>query len=267
MQGPNAQEIEEGRRELIAELHRSFALIYLELVDSRGQDRKAAYLSAFLMSVEGQWLIVTAGHCVRNIVELLARGYRFTRQYIEDTVGTAMRAPFTFSWEHMRPWYIQRDGMDYGVLFVDPFSKRNLQAAEKRSLDESIWNHPVPPLDAPYVLYWLVAVAQVDTTTDISRGTALMRLFLIDRLTQRPDDFEEEPAVETVWGTIRGEDSIMGTSGGAVYAVSYGSGACQPVAIQSSWFKETRHVRAPTIRPLARMLIDEGILRERRHLD
>ena len=178
--------------------------------------------------------------------------------------ATQVRVPFSFSWQEMRPWYINRDGMVYGVLFVDPFSKRNLLATGRAPLDESSWDHPLPAMDTPMTIYWLVAVAKVDTVINDKIAKLQTRLFMINRLADRPEDFWEEPAVDTLWGRVGGEASIVGTSGGCVYAAQYGPGVLQPVAIQSRWVKGSRHIAAPLIRPLPQ-IIGEEILRERRH--
>ena len=166
-------------------------------------------------------LIVTAGHCVRqrsNIFSRRASASNASHLSGDNAAATEMSVPFTFSWEAMRPWHILRDGMDYGVLFVDSFSKINMVASGKIALDEKAWDGPLPPLNTPFTSYWLVGSASVDNTEE-RFGRFQTYLFRIDRLAERPDDFLDEPKVETLWGRILGVTRSPERAAALVYAV------------------------------------------------
>src|SRR5437868_978790 len=46
-----------------------------------------AAISTFLISVRDQWLLVTAGHCIRNIENTLATGAKLDSVWLIDCMG------------------------------------------------------------------------------------------------------------------------------------------------------------------------------------
>jgi hypothetical protein len=243
----------ESFRDLVLTLHSHFVGIHGEL--RKDKKIESFMLSAFLMSVDGVKLIVTAGHSILWVQIALNAGFKLHRPYIVDGKGNDASFPgFPYSWNDMSPWTAaaseEDGGFDFGVLRPYDNILQNLDKSGKVFLPEGAWDAPDPACPK-YLLYGSPAnrnvfkrdFAKVQTNT-----------YVVDRLPKRPEDFPE-PIAETLYGVVSGTESIKGNSGGPIFAVN-DWGTYQLVALQSRWLAGTREIAAPLIRPLGHKLTE-----------
>jgi hypothetical protein len=240
-------------REFVLAVHPHVVLIYVEL-RLKEHIWRAAF-SAFLMSVNQRKLIITAGHSVITIRDMRRAGYEFKRCYLVDFFRQqGIDVPIPFSWDTVEPWGIDRDGLDYGILYPYENLLQNLAAGGKIWLEENAWDGPIPKT---CIKFLLVGAVTSDATLTEETGKMPTSGCILHRLNERPDDFPgPEPAVETLYATIGGHKSIVGLSGGGVFTLPDSGGVYQLVALQSRWIRADRQIAAPLVRPLGHMIRD-----------
>ena len=90
---------------LVEFFHRHVVPVYFDM--KRGADHRRFIITTFVMSIYEQWFLVTAGHCIENIEKLTEAGYKITRCWLIDSMGTgaAHRHPIPFENKGVRPLY------------------------------------------------------------------------------------------------------------------------------------------------------------------
>ena len=93
--------------------------IYFE-IQFKGQPLRQFVHTAFLFSVGGRWMLMTAGHCVTDIREMREHGGALVRSKLIDSMGegASYRDPVPFAYDESHPMHIGvTEDIDYGVLF------------------------------------------------------------------------------------------------------------------------------------------------------
>jgi hypothetical protein len=242
--------------------------IYVEL--QRGEEKvKLDHYTACLISVDGQWVIATAGHVMKAVQWHLDNGYTFKRSWRVDGVFPNSIEDFTpFPWESFQRWFIDEDGEDYGFFVVDEFTRRGLEKAGKVAASERFWDFPklptTPPSDSvtPSLFYMVYGFPAFALKAEELRFQATSHMWFLDPC-DRPEDVRE-PRVETFYARARDEESVEGMSGGPVfigYVTSAGQWMYILPAIQSHWWKDYRVIGAPHVTALARRIRAQLALR------
>lgn len=236
----------------------------------RTQDKSGKFCplagSGFLLSVDGQWVVCTAGHALQDIQLRLdrgdiLRGFALTIRH-RFKVGDII----LLDWNECQPWfqYDKPRGIDWGAIFLSDAVKKRLAvagkiAAEGTQLDDG-------DVTAPWYFLHGVPQSRWDETPEALSATVMM--LPVERLSEKPDIISYEPTVPTFYGRLRDpkSGSVVGCSGGPIYAVHevttegvrYAITALQ--SMQSKYDPEI--ICAPLVMPIVQ-LIREEIARRR----
>jgi hypothetical protein len=234
-------------------LQHHFVMIYAE-IELDGKVMRSTY-SGFLMSVDGQWIVVTAGHALENINHFIEKGYQTKRFYLVDGVDPPTNA-VRIAWEVVKPWFIHERGLDYGVLFLDYLTVRNLEANGKTAFDER--NYDFTP-DKEGLIYAMYGVREADTVATEPSLRAGISIWMLERLRERPEDIDE-PEVDSFYArVIAGAHSMVGMSGAPIFV--FGSLTATESrywirAVQSRQVQQGKYriIVAPMIQPLVELI-------------
>lgn len=244
----------------------SFAGSYFQLNKQGKPTGKPAgfNFSAFVLSVRGQWNLVTAGHILSNLESHLnAKQIVLNHSYLVDSYGpdptTSQPTPFVF--EDAPKMYVDRDGLDFGLIALSQYYVESLRANGVLPFGEIDWvNQPVD-FDAFYLLGLPTEMNRPSfDSTSLILNPLIMRL---DRLEGVPPCFDETP-YPRFFGHLRDPGEIKdidGMSGGPVFGIGKDAdGNCRywVVGIQSGWLASKRIIAATPLPVVGRLI--EGII-------
>jgi hypothetical protein len=137
------------------------AVQYVELDEKgcpKGQEKFIAY-SAFVMSMNDRWFLVTAGHALKELDSLLdARRIKITSCCIADYFGKDAKVhyPTPFPYDESSPrWSIDDRllGLDLGLVYLRKLYRDGMEANGIMPVSERNWvrQHEVA-FDAYYIL-------------------------------------------------------------------------------------------------------------------
>lgn len=233
--------------DLIGFFHRHLVPIFISL--KSGQKTQSTVLTAFLMSVEEKWYLITAGHSISKIEELTTQhGYRISKCLLIDSLGAGAKYPhpIPFVYEKANPTCIsdERD-FDYGFLEVSSYYRKLLEANKVKPLDEEVWKKRPKKLD----FYLLLGIPGETVNVKPKNIEFNPTLFSIEYLPNRPNGFSET-IIPQFYGKIILDDeinSIEGISGGPVfgfYENEKGEMRYWVVALQSTWLPKSHIISA-----------------------
>lgn len=216
---PTSEQLAEAFRKIVTHaFQRHSVCIYVEFwLDKAKKDLAQVAIRAFsgvLVTVNDQWLAVTAGHCISEVERTIANGYEFKRCYLFDS-ETSTRGAVPLNWELCSPWYEfdEKSGADYGALFLPGNSRALLEAEGKQAMeigalepDETMW----------FGIYGYPDFAADNTEAKTNMTTYTFR---VKRVAQ-PEDLPSSPTVETFFGEKVGSapPSFVGLSGAPLFA-------------------------------------------------
>jgi hypothetical protein len=226
------------------------------------------FLSAFLIDVSGQWVLVTAGHILKGIEDKLANGYEFSQWTLHDALSNTSihqnSIPFPFDWA-AKGHCNSDDGADFGLVALSPVIRANLEANGKRAITRQAWEQDMPSEFEGYLMLGLPSqfqgVRHLGSSATIVEITPTV--IPVIRLHDPPEEFVSEfprfyarlhdPLVDAK-GIIL--ESIDGMSGGPIFGYQRIGHETRywALAIQSGWFAQSRIITACWLRPLAASL-------------
>jgi len=255
---------EVGEEELHNTVMRSIVGVgYLATHPHTGK-RIYGHVSGFLISVEGTWFFITAGHVITDLEEGFKQGYTIDQWHIDDS-GMAsteqQRIPFPFPFTRVDTVVMDDEAeRDYAAIRIKSLFRDLLQKNGKAAMAEDQWSAEPwqngPPFDV--LAYCLVGVPseQVSQTDPddpflIQKSVAFLEIIPMERpILQRGKTNEL-----TLYGKIQEDltdekagitlESIKGMSGGPFLAQGVGTDhtlKTAVVAVQSSWIKSERVV-------------------------
>ena len=189
--------------------------IYCEFREN--EVRRQVVYTGFIFSVEEQWMLITAGHCITDIEQIRAKGGELRRCMLIDSLGEGAEHlhPVPFAYDAAYPINIGRfERIDYGVMVLPENTCRLLEANNISAFDEHAWDaEPAIVLD-----YFLLGFPE-----DLNqlRGNLVnfrASMFRVARYAERPDDFpEEDPAIYFYGRVIENPvGNVRGCSGGPI---------------------------------------------------
>jgi len=236
-------------------------------------DTKQFCVSAFVLSVRGNWFLVTAGHILRELDERLKAGRRMIRSFLMDGTASGLELPpIPFVLGRTPQWYEydEVEGMDYALIPLRDGFVAPLQAAGVVALNERACADITVAADHYYLLGFPEEATRMQSTrlggtihTTIEMGTPLLPIQRVDlppafMVSEWPRFYAKVPEHESNGGKSNGvPKSIVGMSGGPVFAfkrTSPASGKYWVIAVQSSWDSKSRTLAACPILPLVRFL-------------
>lgn len=249
-----------GKNDMVRFFQRHVVAIYLHF--ERAGQHSAALMSAFVVSVRGQWLLFTAGHCIADVEENLRNGWTIPRSRLIDTLGSDARFSFPVPFDYLEasPTAMCIDEKnDYGVLFVRDNVQRLLQANGVVPLTEEVWEKQPT---APDGFFMTGIVGELSAALiDQARVTAVV--LGVDEVKERPACFAATDAFRW-YGRAQmpkeGLTSLVGMSGGPIFSfkvdedgvMRYWLHAIQ--SVQSARFPHDPHIAANLTLPAAGFL-------------
>ena len=187
---------------LARQFARHFVPIYFHA--SKGSEVVQVAHSAFAFSINGRWLLLTAGHCVREMLDAQRFGYVIEHcrlvhglgegaQYVplvmdrrDGCEGVFMKdtVQFNYSGDNAKVVF-DDDKWDYGVLFISDNERGLLQAKGIVPFDESTWDEE--PVEANW-FHLLGTPGELLDVNSHSVSLVTVRMGLV-KLAEKPDDF------------------------------------------------------------------------------
>jgi len=253
--------------DLVGYFQKHLVPIYFELT---GIYKKKFIITSFVLSIRDQWLLVTAGHCIGDVNNLLNNhAYKISRCCLIDSGGLDAKhtEPIPFDYNGSSPVKLSDNpDYDYGLMFLDDNYRMLLEKNSIIPLNETVWKLQPKKVD----FYMLLGVPWELFTTSINKVHFVTSLHKIEPLSERPDEFHETDA-PTFYGRIKlGNNltTIKGMSGGPIFSFHQkenGELKYWLHALQSRWVSGTRNIAACLTTPLASFL-EEVMDGKHRHL-
>lgn len=233
--------------EIVKYFNRHVVPVFFTL--QKEQDTQNFVLTAFVLSISDQWFLITAGHCIRCIENLVKdHGYEIARCLLIDSLGSGAvhRELIPFGYQESQPTYLSDGyGFDYGVMVLSPYYKQLLEANKVEALSERVWKEQPAKVD----FHLLLGIPAEFVQVDLECLRLVPTLRPVTALDQRPEGFADVEATLFYGRIALGEDvhSIEGMSGGPVFAFhqnEQGELRYWLIALQSSWLPKSRFVAA-----------------------
>lgn len=230
--------------------------------------------SAFVVDVLGVWLLMTAGHVLRGILEEYPRdgvntsGFELQDRFAGGSFPGRAGVPF-----HLEPNYtmmIDEDEADLGLVVLDSLTVSQLRAGGVVAIEEGSWG-----TDALESFTHLLLTGVPTETVRHEHGQLLLRHTLIPlQLCAHPSRSERDHIGKFSARLIQDEDdlaqlhNIEGMSGGPIFGVKDVAGVAHYfiVGVQSAWYRLDRIVTfspaEPVLRQLREQLIERAAKRE-----
>ena len=205
--------------------------------------------SCFVAEIEGEWLLVTAGHVIRTLRGYAALGRTLSHFELHDKWSGRRFAPYDGVLFHFDPaeclFFDQADA-DYAAWLLDDMTIRGLRAGGVRPIEEVAWRARMPAAYNALLLVGLPKETLVQRGSRMDAAPTLIPLELVDAPTLlekplHPDVFvarllqSDQPVVE----------NVDGMSGGPIFGVwreDSGVVKYQLVGVQSGWLRPSRRV-------------------------
>jgi len=241
---------------VVGYFNRHVVPIYLDFRNDR-DERKEWILTAFPFSVRGRWLLVTAGHCITDVRDLRATGFKLIDASLLDNIGSQAnyKGPVPFRYDDSYPTKPGKDkNCDYGVLFPSTNECQLLAANGVRAFTEASWDQDLDGI----AFYKLLGIPSERVVTAGERSKTVTTLFAtVERLPERPPD---EGFVETdapmFYGRLKEHPrtNLRGMSGSPILAFD-GKGRYWLAAMQVSAVRN-RLISGMLMRPLGNLIQD-----------
>lgn len=228
-----------------------------------GAQQKPFVINAIVFSVEGQWLLLTAGHCLEDVARIRENGYELKSCALIDSMGirATNHLPVPFDYDNSTPLRLnEKDpNYDYGLMYVSDHYRRLLEANKVIPLNEQAWQDHPDHIDK-IVLLGLPAERwrQMGESLELSPAVLSVEPLGLDVLEDLPADFRSTSA-PTFYGRValpEGLDSIKGMSGGPIFTMC----TCGQThkywlhSIQSKWIASERAIASVLVGPLGEFL-------------
>lgn len=243
-----------------------FVTVSYAALTGRGQDGvERDTVSAFVVSIYGVTFLVTAGHAIDQIKELIDNGVPIQNIRIHDLWSSDIVKPYPalllpFVRQHWAS-ITAEDGTDFGLIMIPELLSVALEQNGVVPIDENHWAAvDDEPFDA-YAVAGLPASARTFQRVDPERLGIKQTVYVLPCLPESdppavlsrgPSRFFAKIMIDPdsdAWSKIGGD--IVGMSGGPVVGVRWVRGSTfqhAVVGVQSAWDKTTRVIAACRIR-------------------
>ncbi len=219
--------------------------------ETRGGSRKrvGGCASGFLMDVEGQWLLVTAGHVIRQMEESFKAHPPEFLTMLDDLASRHDLPHGPFDFVSAPKFFVDDDtsGVDVGFIVLTPMYKAWLSAAGCVPFTEREWLGTPEIADA----YYLIGMPFTGFSAEVGPGRVIVRASVpairLDIELSPPESFRRPVAqvyfqIPTATAADGVPSDIGGMSGGPILALFKESGGIKVrlLAIQSRWLPQSR---------------------------
>ena len=216
-------------------------------------------VTSFVLSVLEQWFIVTAGHCISAINQLVnEHGYKITNCYLIDSFGLGAKhlSPIPFDFVASNPVCLsEKKEFDYGIIPLSSHYVNLLKANNIQPLNEEVWKKQPTHVD----FYLLLGVPSQLTKLKSNNIEFITTQHRIKPVEEKPAEFPD-----TNWplfyGRITLDESITnieGMSGGPIlgfYKNDKNELRYWLIALQSTWLEHSKIIKACPTRILGNYL-------------
>jgi hypothetical protein len=203
-------------------------------------------ITAFVLSIDNHWFLVTAGHCFREIETLKANGAKIISCALIDKTGDGAKFVdnIPFAYENAFPAYLSKElEYDYGVIALSGYYRQLLEANNIKPLTEEVWDLQPDKFD----FYKLIGIPYelLEITPDYINLTSA--LFDVEPLNDLPNGVAIPSSPQFI-GKITlggGIQNIEGTSGGPIFGFHENPPGILKywlVALQSRWLPTSQIV-------------------------
>lgn len=227
--------IQGTEKDFLAFLHRHLVPLVFEF--RKGDVVTSFVITAFVLSVQEQWFLVTAGHCLQKVDECKEDGYVIQKCYLMDSMGAGAThfEPIIFAYDIAKPQYISNSReMDYGFIPLLAYYQGLLIANNIVPLSEEVWRIQPNNPDS----FALIGIPDEFIQRGNNTVGIITVLNWIDEC-EKPEHFQKTD-LPLFYGKIRlhsNQGSVRGMSGGPIFAFEQDNGQYRYwlKALQSSW--------------------------------
>lgn len=206
-------------------------------------DQKGAHhfiaLSGCVLDVRSVWCFLTAGHVLQEIERQRRAGLsRFSRWRLHDDFGDRVEShdPIPFDYDSNPKYFIDADGLDFGLIALRPYYQRLLALNGVQSIARENWDrqHRVA-----FDRFMLLGLPSEFTEQDpVSVSPTFVGLSLL----QQPPPGTQATAYPRLYFQLAPncDIDIAGMSGGPILGFAAAESAYWVVALQSGWFPPAR---------------------------
>lgn len=207
------------------------------------------YASCFVVEIEGQWILITAGHVITRLKEVASNGVHLSEFMLHDQLAGnryPFGVPYPFAFED---WVvIDNADADIAVAPLSAMLAANLEAGGIRPIKEDAWG--TPPLDQ--YQYWILAGIPAESHARANNFHTLKLTIVPLQPATAPSSSTDSTSTEKVFGKIVTQpdldnavvNDVKGMSGAPIYGVKEVDGALRYwlIGVQSSWLPSSRIV-------------------------
>jgi hypothetical protein len=229
------------------------------IVTAQNPERKF-FTSGFVMVLKDRWLLVTAGHVLEQINQLMRtspeRSYRFI---LADLFGIHASFSDPIPFEYRKPVCAGHDedsGLDFAALELNLIERSLLEKNGVMPLYERNWKEQA---GVQFTGYGMVGLPYQNMDLDKPNVAIVQPVFLRVFPIAEPPDALKKHTVPMLYAEIKEAPSdleIEGMSGCPVFGFVEGKGDLQYyfVALQSGWLRKRRVIFAPLMSYLGSLL-------------
>ena len=226
---------------------------------NKGEDNHHYVFSSFVISIDDEWFLVTAGHCLREIEKVKKAGYTITKARFLDFGGLNAKhfQPIPFDYDSSTTAHLDDDKYDYGIIHITEYYRKLMESNEIIALNEETWEKQPTNPD----FYFLLGIPDQLTKVTEDKIQITTTLHTVTECDTVPDGFEKTDA-PTFYGEIHLDDnltSIVGMSGGPLLSfkrTKSGELKYWLCAVQSRWIQRKKLIAACLMNPFASMVKD-----------
>ena len=230
--------------------------------EDTGQPARFAACSGTLIMIRDAVLYLTAGHVLKKLDELRAHDrVEITDAALADTFGwkRISDVPIPFDLKNARLFYLddKEEGLDFGVIVLEPHYVRLLVKNGVAALTEENWIHQHTVRYDGYAMLGFPEELASERVSASGDGSVSPVMFAVKRLQSVPDDRSPTRHPEFVGQLDPGLSlsSVKGMSGGPIFGFKLKP---EPrywiVALQSSWDRHKRIVYGCDLSTLASLM-------------
>ncbi len=208
-------------------------------------------VTSFVLEIQKNWFLVTSSHIFDKLDEYTQSGYAIDSSWLVDYFDVDAidnhLIPFP-DWVSKACRFDKIDAeMDIAIVPIHAHYQRLLEKNKIRPFDETTWNVIPDKVDA----FWLIGLpSELINETDKKISMTPLGLHVYPT-TDKPKNFI--PSISPrFYGTVdlpEGIGSIKGMSGGPI--LQFYQGKYWVIAVQSSWWPDTRFIEAVPIKYIA----------------
>ncbi|MEN6622710.1 MAG: hypothetical protein ABFD50_14310, partial [Smithella sp.] len=202
--------------DLVAYFQKHLVPIFISC--KKGQEVQKFIVTSFVLSVKNQWFLITAGHCISAVNQLInEHGFEISNCYLIDSLGLDAKyyEPIPFDFVSSEPACLSESvEFDYGIILLSAHFRSLLEANNIQPLNEEVWKKQPAKID----FYALLGVPNQLTNLEIDKIEFTTTLHRIDALDNKPEGFPVTD-LPLFYGNIVLGDSmtdIAGMSGGPI---------------------------------------------------